>query len=233
MKKILILISIILIFNNSDLFSQITKQINIKNFTELQLEGSSTFIIIQSNKNRLEVEIDNEDVLNYIEIKNVKNSLIINTTNKNKDVTNICSKARFKIYVTNLKSISLEGAGKILAEQKIKTKKLSVLLKGSGNININVDCNSFEGIMKGSSYLRVKGKTKDCEITVNGVGTINSEKLISENTSITVKGVGHAEVNATKTLNATINGVGSIKYSGNPKNKNFNKNGLGTIKKIN
>ena len=49
--------------------------------------------------------------------------------------------------------------------------------------------------------------------------------------NVTVSGVGGAKVNATDILTATLNGVGSIKYDGDPGTTNLNTNGIGVIKK--
>ncbi len=66
---------------------------------------------------------------------------------------------------------------------------------------------------------------------MEGVGSYEGYELLSTDMNVTVSGVGGAKVRASGTLTATLNGVGSIRYKGDPENKNFNTNGIGSIKK--
>ena len=66
---------------------------------------------------------------------------------------------------------------------------------------------------------------------VDGVGGFDGYDLVTSNMEVTVSGVGGAQVNATNKLTATLNGVGSIRYKGDPVEKEFDTNGVGAIKK--
>ncbi len=215
-----------------NLFSQITKEIALKEFVKINLIGASSYVLIPSDVNKLEVEVEDEDVMNYIKIVNEKNRLLINTTSKNKNISKLCSKLIFRIYFKEINMVSFEGSGHLESEKQIETNLFKVSLKGQGSIKLNIKCSSFKGSVNGTGSLMLKGSCVNSELDLAGVGNIKATKFITENTKVTVSGVGSAKVYASEKLAANLNGVGSIKYLGEPKRKIFDKNGLGSIKEL-
>jgi hypothetical protein len=53
--------------------------------------------------------------------------------------------------------------------------------------------------------------------------------LVANEATVTVDGVGSVIVNPRDSLDATMNGVGAILYTGSPSRVNTRMNGLGTI----
>jgi hypothetical protein len=76
-----------------------------------------------------------------------------------------------------------------------------------------------------------EGSGPDLEIRCNGVGTIHLEKYRAGNVTITGGGVGPIRVWAENSLNGNYSGVGSIYYKGNPR-MNMNFSGVGKIRRI-
>ena len=62
-----------------------------------------------------------------------------------------------------------------------------------------------------------------------GAGHADLSDLIADEAKITVDGVGSVYVHPKDTLDATMNGVGAILYTGSPREVNTHMNGLGTI----
>ncbi len=229
LKTILAFIAVLLSVNA---FSQIKKQFSVENFDSIVLDGASSFVLIQSDKNRVEVIMETEDVMNYIKINNKENKLVINTTGKNKDVSKLCSKLVFRIYYKAINNIFFEGAGKLTAEGIIKSNSLNVKMKGAGTITIEIKSRNFNVQMNGAGTITVVGISESSNFNLSGVGSIAADKLISQNTKAVVNGIGQIKVFADKRLEATINGIGSIYYLGSPVDKVFTKNGLGSVKPL-
>ncbi len=213
-------------------FSQITKEIDLKDFHKLTLEGASSYILIQSDHNKLEVEIQKEDVMDYIKINNERGELKINTTAKNKNISRVCSKLVFKLYFVNISVISFDGAGSLNSDNQMNTNILRAEMNGAGNLHLNVKCQSFTGNVSGTGSLEVQGVCEKANLKLSGVGSLKATKFITKDSKVTVSGVGHAKVYASHRLIAEVNGVGSIYYLGNPSIKQFEKNGIGTIKPL-
>jgi len=222
----------LILFLSFNLLGQNTKVISLEPFHNITLEGASSFVLIPSTQNKVEIIIETEDVMNYIKI-NVKNDqLFINTTGKNKDLSKICSKLIFKIYFKSIYSLAFEGAGKLTTEGTIKAQKLVAKLKGAGSMDLKINSYNFVGRMNGAGSLLVKGKCENSNLKLSGVGSIKAHQLNSKKTVAKVNGIGQIKVSVSKQLEAEVNGIGSIYYAGNPSKKIFSKNGLGSIKPL-
>ena len=214
-------------------FSQTSRENMVDNFDEIILEGASSFILIPSDVNKVEVILEDEELLDFIEITVENNVLRINTVSKNKSVSSTWSSLSFKIYFKNIKKVDFAGAGSVSCQDIIKSDELEVILGGAGNINIEVNCRLFRGEMNGTGSLEVVGLSNKTKLLVRGVGNAKASTLVSEETFVTLSGVGYAEVFAHKKLKAVLNGIGTIKYAGDPSHKSFDINGIGSVKALN
>ena len=69
--------------------------------------------------------------------------------------------------------------------------------------------------------------TEPLHATMNRHGDFS--RLVADEAKVIVEGVGSVIVHPKETLDATMNGVGAILYTGNPREVNTRMNGLGTI----
>ena len=107
----------------------------------------------------------------------------------------------------------------------------SIHSSGVGNIKIEgLDSEQFAVGLSGVGGVTAKGKVQNLDVTVSGVGSANLRELLAENVYVTVYGVGGTEVYASKWVNASTSGVGSITVFGSPAEKKENKSGIGSIK---
>lgn len=88
---------------------------------------------------------------------------------------------------------------------------------------------SFAMILDGACELTLEGSSDDCRAEINGAANVRAFDFITEEASIELKGAATYKVHVTGTLHATIDGVGSIIYRGNPEIVASEIKGLGTI----
>ncbi len=146
------------------------------------------------------------------------NLLPIIETKVDGDTLNIGSKesystsigVKLKITVPKLDGASVTGSSEIHADG-VSAKKFTASVTGSGSI-----------VLKGSADLL------DGQIT--GSGEIKAMELATKTVSVGVTGSGRALVNASETVDASITGSGSVRYSGNPPNVQKRITGSGEIK---
>lgn len=225
-----ILLVTLVLFIGYQINAQEEKEIKVGSFNEVKFEGSAQWVLVPSDEEKVVILSKSEDVFDYINVNESANVLTINTTDKNKNITKLFKSVTIKVYFKSINSVYLSGVGSVTAEKRIIAKELTATLKGTGNMNINIQCSEFVGNMYGTGGLNVIGKTSIGMVRVEGVGSFDGYKLECANMNVTVSGVGGAKVYATEIITATLNGVGSIKYKGNPKTKNLNTNGIGIIK---
>lgn len=235
MKKMnyqnLILVMLVLFFSTV-INAQEEKEINVGSFNEVRFEGSAQWVLVPADVEKVVIVSQSEDVFDYIEVDQSSGTLTISTTDKNKNITKLFKSVTIKVYFKSIHSVYLSGVGSVSAENKITAERLTATLRGTGDMNINVKCSEFIGNMYGTGGLKVNGKTEKGLVRVEGVGGFDGYELECTDMDVTVSGVGGAKVWATEKITATLNGVGSIKYKGDPKTKNLNTNGIGNIKKV-
>jgi len=84
----------------------------------------------------------------------------------------------------------------------------------------------------GAATVEATGRAANLSITLDGVGKIDTTSLFARNVTVTNNGVGGVYVRASGTLSASVNGVGEIRYTGNPTHVDSQVNGVGRISKI-
>ena len=83
----------------------------------------------------------------------------------------------------------------------------------------------------GAGTLKADGSVKNLTLNVGGVGSIDTRELHADTATVNVGGVGSVKVWAGTRLDASVGGVGSLTYYGDPKTVNTNGGGLGSISK--
>jgi hypothetical protein len=81
----------------------------------------------------------------------------------------------------------------------------------------------------GAANIRADGELNELTVRMAGAGHADLSQLAVADAKVTVDGVGNVIVNPRESLDATMNGVGAILYTGSPKKVNTRMNGLGTI----
>jgi hypothetical protein len=83
--------------------------------------------------------------------------------------------------------------------------------------------------VEGATNLHAGGQLDELTISMAGAGHADLSDLVANNAYVTVAGVGSVFVHPRDSLEATMNGVGAILYTGSPREVNTHMNGLGTI----
>lgn len=116
---------------------------------------------------------------------------------------------------------------------RITLPQLITMRVDGGN---DVRLRGFEGgestfDIEGAAHIDARGRLDRLTINMQGAGVADFEELVAGRATVTVQGVGSAYVHATDSLTATMNGVGTILYSGNPREVKTSMNGLGKVGK--
>ncbi len=119
-----------------------------------------------------------------------------------------------RLYVYSSKSFTTKNSLKI----SVAVPDLhGVAVSGANTVSIaNVENDSLKIETDGVSTATVAGKTKMLEARLSGGAALRADGLRADLVRIEVSGTGDADVYATAKLDVSINGVGSIRYRGNP-----------------
>ena len=207
----------------------ITRDYKVHNFTQIDAATVGDIFYTQSVDNSTSVTIYGPDnMINLVQVV-VKGNTLILTMDKHNKVKN--SKLKINISSPELTNIEFKGVGDIKIEGLFKTPQLSVTAKGVGDIDIlNLNCDELTINSMGVGDVEVKGVAQTANLSSKGVGDIEAVELKAATVDASSKGVGDITCYATQTLKASVKGVGSIRYKGNPAAKEFSKGGVGSIK---
>jgi hypothetical protein len=186
----------------------ITEDRALGDFTAVSLDGVGRLEIDQTGTDSINITGD-DNILPYI-LTRVQDGELIISIEENVTFTNV-SDLVYKVTVATIESLELNGAGEIVVSN-LEGELWQVRLDGGGSITVS-------------------GEVTRQEVDLNGLGLYEARDLVSQEAVVEQDGAGSAVVNVTGTLDATIDGVGSIEYFGNP-TVTQEINGLGTIKSL-
>lgn len=93
----------------------------------------------------------------------------------------------------------------------------AVALSGSGVVTVEgVDAEKLVARLPGSGLLVVDGTTERLDAELTGSGRLLLAELVAQDATAVVSGSGQIEVHATRRLDATVSGSGTITYRGDP-----------------
>ena len=118
---------------------------------------------------------------------------------------------KLTIAVPRLSAVSMSGAGAMTITH-MSGDNLAVRFAGAGSF-------------------KADGTVRRLTLDVGGVGSIDTRELHADSASVNVGGVGSVRVWASQRLDASVGGVGSLTYYGDPKTVNTSGGGLGSISK--
>ena len=183
-----------------------TEKRDLAPFKAIEMDGAFDIQATCQQPGSFEVEAD--DNLLPLILSKVKDGVLYLSSEKG---YNSRQAVTIRITVPNLESIQASGAGKFHI-QDLKNDK-------------------FELNSTGAAAVIVSGKTKSVEIHSTGAGVIDAHNLHAENANVSSSGAAKVDVYASEQLDATVNGVGHVSYSGDPKVVNKSVNGVGAISK--
>jgi len=199
-----------------------------KNMDNVQVKGNGIFasevrelnkfdeINIALGYNNITVNCGNEP---SIHISGDENILPLITTEIRKGTLTISSDSTFDtksdseiiININTLNDFTFDGVGETIINH-VNGKKLNCNINGVGSCELN-------------------GIIKSFNVIVNGVGSVNAQKLIADEVVANLNGLGSVKLYAKNSLDASVNGIGGLTYFGNPEVLKLNDSGLGGISK--
>ena len=124
------------------------------------------------------------------------------------------------------------SVGNIRIKRAFTGDVLDVRLRGVGNFEADsLYVHSLTVRTEGVGSASIAGKTGNVRLETAGVGKIDALELVADTVYARVDGVGNILCNPVEFLEGRSQGVGSITYKEEPKNKNVSSSGVGKIRK--
>ena len=210
---------------------------NIENVNRIVLRDYGQLFISQGEKESLHLEA-HDSILSLIRTEVRHGELLLDIDGGWWDrtwraITSTVEGRPLKYHLTlkNLNGLFVSGAARVVCKG-FKFEDFHLILKGAGEIKMNdVEANTLDIELPGAGLVTLSGAATNQKVWLKGAGSYDSPKLKSENAVVKLHGVGRARVWAESSLDAHVDGVGSIEYYGSPDVRK-KVSGLGSISQI-
>ncbi|MGH8175860.1 MAG: head GIN domain-containing protein [Steroidobacter sp.] len=185
-----------------------TETREVGEFDSIEMEGAARLEISVGSPESLSIEA-REEVAQRVKTEVRGDTLYIRSKPKDWFISNGRPRVTLRITVPELASLKLEGGNDVRIEGF-----------NGGESKIRAE---------GAVHIKARGRLDELTVSLAGAGHADLSDLIADEAKVTVDGVGSVYVHPKDSLDATMNGVGAILYTGSPREVNTHMNGLGTI----
>lgn len=208
----------------------------IEEFHSINVNSRYTVYLKQSNETKIEVKALKE-IMDISEFKVENGFLNINIKREEKDKSiweqiddiKIAPKLDVFISMKEVKSLNVNGNGKLISENSISSKDLSLNVSGSGTLTADIKGENLSINNSGSGLLKLKGYASHADISLAGYGKIEADKLDLKSASAKITGSGDVEINVSENLEGYVYGEGNIEFKGNTKKVTKKEYGSGKV----
>jgi len=209
----------------------VSKTIDIPDYDEIvvKLDAKVTKITYQQFSDSvpyLQVNTD-DNLLSALDIRVEDNKLIIDTK-----PDSVIQPTQLTIYTNskNLKKAQMLGVGELYLRGEVNAENFDMNITGVGNIRTDsLLCENLKVTILGVGNAKLIGAARESSFTTAGVGNIQAFDYLVQSATCKVSGVGSIEVYPKEKLDASVSGVGKIKYKGVPDSINPSISGGGKI----
>jgi hypothetical protein len=180
----------------------------VGSFDSIDMSGAARLEITVGKPESLVIE-GRSSSIERVETKVRHNTLFIESKPRDWFMSSNRRRITLKISVPKLESLQVEGGNDV---------RLTGFDGGETTIHA-----------AGAAHILAEGHLDELTVRMSGAGHGDFSRLIAGEAKVIVEGVGSVIVHPKDTLDATMNGVGAILYTGNPREVNTRMNGLGTI----
>lgn len=205
----------------------VTKSVDLQEFHSIYLAGNFKAKVNKSDKFSVEIKTD-ENILDYIDIINKNNGLIIET--KANAFIQVKNPIELVISGDSVNKVTLSGSSAIKINN-LQSDWVMIDIAGAAEIEAkDINTNRLVIAASGSSDIEIDGKAKTAKYDLSGSSELNAKSLEAENVAINVSGSSDIKVYANDTLKIKASGSSEVKYYGKPKQVSQDVSGSSKVK---
>lgn len=239
MKKLLLPLLLIFVLHLSQ--AQIVKDFDLPEFHSISLNTNYEVKIRQFNAQSVKVTVEQE-ILDQTEIKVEDGILYINPKEVQKgkqsvwakiDKVKIDPEMTLEVSMVDIKSIEVNGKGKVVSVNTLNTDSLFISLNGAGQIDVDSKTKYTSAGIYSNGQLQLTGYCSDLSAEVFGGGNLYAPKYSSRVGNVILRGESEAEISVSENAFVWIYGPSTLKVGGNTKSLTKHIYGSGTVLRAN
>ncbi len=183
----------------------------VESFDKIYLEGAFKVILEQGNRSALRIKTD-EDNFKYIDVQSDVESHSLKIVKKHFNFDEVVLYITFK----DLEKLTMEGGISLETKGYVDLKDFYLRVEGGADIEMNMKVNNLRVVGEGGVKFEFDGVAEEMDASISGAGYLDATDLKTNTCDFKIEGVGAGSVYVIKSLHASINGVGKIRYKGDP-----------------
>lgn len=201
------------------------KDFEVGEFTAVRLDGSFKVYLVQGDQSGIRVKASNNVVFDNIKVRNYNGELEIKLNQS------IFEYSRVSLYITfkTLNQLYIEGGVNLKTNGYLDLSDFAVTIEGGANVELKLKAKTVKFRGEGGFLFEMSGVANRLEVSIDGAGHVSAGELKTDDVKFTVRGFGTGNVFATKSLEVKLEGVGMVRYKGDPKVTQYI-DGLGSVK---
>jgi phage shock protein PspC (stress-responsive transcriptional regulator) len=149
-----------------------------------------------------------------------------------KKFSNNSDQMNLYINTPGVKSIKSKAVGNLTIPNAFEIDDLNLEIEGVGKFQADSLCvHSLKVNMEGAGSVVLGGQVQNVRLDMEGAGSIDALALIADSVLAKVEGIGSIKCYPIAYLNGKVNGIGSLTYKEEPKQKHVSMFGIGHIGK--
>lgn len=220
-------ITITFIALTSIITAQNPKEKGVGDFTEVKVFDRIEVNLVKSDVNKVEItgdDIDDVEVINKdgkLKIRMKFNKIF------NGDRTFVA------VHYTKLDIIDGNEGAFISSNELIKQDYIELKSQEGARLKIGLDVKKVDIKAVSGGVVETRGKADSQDIVLNTGGVYEGKAFETQNTTVSIKAAGEADVNASKLVDAKVRAGGDVNIYGSPATVNEDTMLGGRIKRMN
>ncbi|MDH5398539.1 MAG: DUF2807 domain-containing protein [Cyclobacteriaceae bacterium] len=192
----------------------ITQTRSVELFGEIDSEIFGDLNIVITDMPNNEITITGEsNIINEITTEVVNGRLKVDACH--------CLRFHKRLSITmntdQLNYLRLKGAGNAWVTGLNRTDDMKVAITGTGEITMdNIETNRLHALITGEGEITTSGSVIEQQIYITGIGHYYGYDTQADITDVSITGTGSVYVATNEILDVRIDGVGTVKYKGDP-----------------
>lgn len=218
----------------------VTEVRDVDSFTRLHVKSVGDVTLTQGDELRVEIIAPTQEIIDKIRTEVRGDRLVIDTDFDSGsrgimdwlfggDDSLDGDDLEFRITMSDIREIRIDGTGDIEGTTPIEADQLDIRISGTGDADFDLNVNTLETRISGTGDAELRGVARSHDISISGTGDVEAGDLETEQAEVRVSGTGDCTVYVTGTLDASVSGLGDVRYRGNPSEVNTSASGLGSI----
>jgi len=201
----------------------LTEDRTIRDFQRVSLEGMGQLVLDPTLPKGTVRITANASLLASVRVSVSSNTLVL----KEEGVRMPGDELEYRVAPpAGLDRITLAGMGSVTATEPLTTGNLELGLEGLGRLDLEVTAQKVLVTQVGQGEVIVRGRAQRVEVRAEGLGRVDLSGLETPEASVESEGIGEVRVFASEKLRVRANGMGAVRFSGNPAQTDVQTEGL-------